>query len=350
MILYASETGQEGSWEPYSGHGEVITIQPDGRIKVEVPNLEGKKYFKLEIGFEDKSPTERFIDKSKDGDPNDGAAEVIVDPEAGESKVDNPETKIPLDWEIPIYYKVEDDYKHIPGISVDNDEDNLSTSGSSKPEGSQAMETTKIKFQYWSTVIDGTPTFVSADYKFVPKPEEATNRYVSRTYVAHFAEVPSETKRLTVTKVWSDGDDFHLNDQITVHMFADDLDLGSFVMNAEGNWKYTTKYDYQIYNDATGNPINYSFKEDPVSGYEATYVVDESDVKTSGNTEITNTYVPGPGPTPTPDPGNVTPAGHSPIKTGDISDFLAFAIVAIFSGVGVFVFSRIKARKDKKRV
>ncbi len=136
-------------------------------------------------------------------------------------------------------------------------------------------------------------------------------------------------------------------------MFADELELGTFVMDSSINWNYTTKYEYQIYNDLTGDPIKYSFKEDPVDGYTTTYVVEEGDPKTSGNTVITNTLVPGPGPdpdpTPTPDPGNVTPAGHSPIKTGDISDFIAFAIVAAFSGIGVFVISRIRARRNKER-
>lgn len=68
-----------------------------GEVSASVANLKGDNKFRLTIQFEDKSSTERFIDKSKDGDPNDGPADVSVVPGAGETKVDEPETKIPLD-------------------------------------------------------------------------------------------------------------------------------------------------------------------------------------------------------------------------------------------------------------
>ena len=136
-------------------------------------------------------------------------------------------------------------------------------------------------------------------------------------------------------------------------MFADELELGTFVMDSSIKWSYTTKYEYQIYNDATLEPIKYSFKEDTVDGYTTTYVVEEGDPKTSGNTEITNTLVPGPGPQPTPDPtpdpGVVTPDGHSPVKTSDFTDFMALIVVAGVAFSFVLIISRVKARKNKER-
>ena len=198
----------------------VVTVDfKTGEVNASVAKLRGDKQFRVTIGFEDKSSTERFIDVSKDGNPNDGNAEVEVIPGTGVTpEPATPGTEIPLDWDIPIYYVVEDAYKETEGISVTNPEDNITTSSKSEPEGSEAKETSTIKFQYWSTVIDGKDTFVSNDFYYKPLPDQVTNRYKTATYIAHFAESPAETKYLTVKKVWSDGDDFHLDDTINVRL------------------------------------------------------------------------------------------------------------------------------------
>ena len=90
-----------------------------------------------------------------------------------------------------------------------------------------------------------------------------------------------------------------------------------------------------------------------MDGYTTTYVVEEGDPKTSGNTVITNTLIPGPGPQPTPDPtpdpGVVTPDGHSPVKTSDFTDFMALIVVAGVALSFVLIISRVKARKNKER-
>lgn len=131
-------------------------------------------------------------------------------------------------------------------------------------------------------------------------------------------------------------------------MYADDLDLGSFTVNAQSDWKYTTKYEYQIINDATGLPIKYSFKEDAVEGYEASYVVDESDPKISGNTIITNTYVPGPEPAPAPDPGNVTPVGKGSVKTGDIVNVISLLIFAVVGSASTVIITRVRKKNEER--
>lgn len=368
VTAFESVTGAEGTWNPITDGLEVDAAT--GHVKLTTTKFVGDRHFKVQIKFEDKNQTTRFIDVSEDGNPNKGPADIKVVPTVDEQTKtihNEEETEKPLDWEVPIYYVVEDQYKTTEGISVSNPEDNISTSSTLPPNGSTAQETNKIKFQYWSTLIEGVDTYVSNEFEFVPKPDPTTNRYKKATYIAHFAESPEETKHLIVQKVWSDGDDFHLDDSVNVRLFVKDK-TGKFAeladkisLSATNKWIYTTTYEYQVYDEDDTTPLQYYFIEDVPEGYEATYetVTDITKPKEIGNTVITNTYVepptpPGPTPdpptpTPTPDPGKVVPVGYGSVQTGDVVNVISLLIVAAIGGASIVVINRIRNKKNKER-
>lgn len=96
-------------------------------------------------------------------------------------------------------------------------------------------------------------------------------------------------KQIDVLKVWDDANnqDGKRPAQITVHLMADNEEVGTpVVLSAENQWKYTFK-DLAAYKD--GKPIEYDVKEDVVKDYQS--AVTSNAEKTQFT--ITNTYKPG---------------------------------------------------------
>lgn len=76
---------------------------------------------------------------------------------------------------------------------------------------------------------------------------------------------------LNVKKAWSDGDTEHINDSITVHLYADGKDTGrTLTLNRNNGWAGT--FDGLLYlNSENGETINYTVTEDVFSGYITEY-------------------------------------------------------------------------------
>ena len=91
-----------------------------------------------------------------------------------------------------------------------------------------------------------------------------------------------------VTKVWNDANnqDGKRPASITVHLFADGVEIASAQLTAENGWKY--KFDGLDLNSADGKKVVYTVTEDPVPGYTT-----EIDGLTITNThEVEKTEVP----------------------------------------------------------
>lgn len=161
--------------------------------------LQGDHKFKIIINFEDKGGETSFIEQSIDGNPNDGAADITVEPGAGGGPTPVeptiPEEKA-LDWPIDIKYKVENncvDKDASVSNNLDEDIPSIPTDVSKKPEGSNAIGSSeKYVFVNWTLGEDGPE--VSPDPNFKPEPDKLTNRYHAATYVAHFAPKYSTIK------------------------------------------------------------------------------------------------------------------------------------------------------------
>lgn len=77
----------------------------------------------------------------------------------------------------------------------------------------------------------------------------------------------TEQTYLNVEKVWSDGETAHINDSITVHLYADGADTGrTLTLNRSNGWAGT--FDGLLYSlDGSDEPISYTVVEDMFNGY-----------------------------------------------------------------------------------
>ena len=74
-----------------------------------------------------------------------------------------------------------------------------------------------------------------------------------------------------VNKVWSDGNDKHAKDSITVRLYADGKDTGRYVtLNALGGWQASFD-DLPYYQDGTETKIEYTVVEEELNGYVPSY-------------------------------------------------------------------------------
>lgn len=99
-VVFEMRENDSDTWKvvPASMNPIVSVNSNTGEVNASVAKLRGNKQFRLTIGFEDKLATERFIDVSKDGNPNDGNAKVEVIPGTGVApEPANPGTEKPLD-------------------------------------------------------------------------------------------------------------------------------------------------------------------------------------------------------------------------------------------------------------
>jgi predicted outer membrane repeat protein len=96
---------------------------------------------------------------------------------------------------------------------------------------------------------------------------------------------------VTVTKTWSDGNDKHNGDSVTVHLYSGSTDSGmSGVLNAANDWKFTFSGLPYYGSDGT-TPITYSVKEDTVTGYTTSYTTTSTTAPTvtvSSSSTVTN--------------------------------------------------------------
>lgn len=88
---------------------------------------------------------------------------------------------------------------------------------------------------------------------------------------------------LAVSKTWSDGETAHINDSITVRLYADGKDTGrTLTLNRNNSW--TGTFDGLLYiNDDSDTPVEYTVVEDKFQGYTATY----SEIELTPGQEIT---------------------------------------------------------------
>ncbi len=128
----------------------------------------------------------------------------------------------------------------------------------------------------------------------------------------------SETREVTVTKVWDDKDNYKglRPASVTVILKADDVEIASIELNDENNWSYTWK-NLDVYNK--GSEIEYIVEENEVPNYYTEVTGDMVEGFT-----ITNTHF-GEG-------GNDEPPSDNP-KTADSINLYIFMLVLSILGI-----------------
>lgn len=104
------------------------------------------------------------------------------------------------------------------------------------------------------------------------------------------SSAPSSTTSVSVKKVWNDNNnqDGKRPDSIQLHLYADGTEVTSKAQTISGNsdtWSYS--FTDLPKSNKDGKEINYTVKEDPVTGYESS-----GDATKENNFTITNTHTP----------------------------------------------------------
>lgn len=141
--------------------------------------------------------------------------------------------------------------------------------------GTQNEDTGTLVYQ---TVITGITLTKSTDSGFgktlSPNASDYTLTAADGGIVFANKSKPSETvlnTSVAVTKTWSDGNDAHSGDSVTVHLLSDGADTGmTGVLNAADKWSFTFSGLPYYEKDGT-TPVTYSVSEDGVTGYTASY-------------------------------------------------------------------------------
>ncbi|MGO5223034.1 Cna B-type domain-containing protein [Bacillota bacterium LCP21S3_D9] len=106
---------------------------------------------------------------------------------------------------------------------------------------------------------------------------------------------------------------------ITLHLFANGVEVGTTQATADTNWQYT--FGAQPVNDANGKAIVYSLSEDEVSGYNT----EISEPVTADNAmviNVTNTY-------------RTVATTAAGIATGDDSNMALYGLLSLIAGAGL---------------
>ena len=154
-------------------------------------------------------------------------------------------------------------------------------------DGVKVNETTLSEDNKWEDIFKDLPKFKAGELiKYTVNETKVANYTINITddgkgnWTVNNTHVP-EVISIPVIKVWEDNDDYDKvrPDNITVHLFANGVEVGEPIsLTADDDWKYTfenlSKYE-------NGELINYTIKEDNVSGYNTTIE----------NFTITNTHV-----------------------------------------------------------
>ncbi len=139
------------------------------------------------------------------------------------------------------------------------------------PAGAKtAQVATDAKYAYGTyTVTEANATIDGYDWT-APAAQsftiDATHLYESLTFTNTYEKLPtaSETIDIPVEKVWSDGNENHDNDSVTVKLLKNDEETEyTLTLNKTNNWQGSFK------NVPAGG--SYTVSEDPVSGYTASY-------------------------------------------------------------------------------
>ena len=156
----------------------------------------------------------------------------------------------------------------------------------------------------WTETITGLPVYANgAKINYTVRETNVCNGYtatysdgVNASSVAADSTLtitntytPGETN-IDVVKVWDDGDDFEgfRPDYVTVHLYANDVDTGSYVVLNETNKWYYNFTGLNVY-DTSGKEIVYTVKEDEVANYTTKIDANTNEDKVTGYT-ITNTH------------------------------------------------------------
>ena len=157
-------------------------------------------------------------------------------------------------------------------------------------DGVEVNKTTLNATKSWKFTFDNLPVYkngkkinytisedVVSGYTTVINNSTAGNFTITNTHVTNVTEI-------NVTKVWNDSNnqDGIRPQNVTVHLFADGVEVNKTTLNATKSWKFTFK-DLPVYKE--GKKIKYTISEDVVSGY--TTVISNATV---GNFTITNTH------------------------------------------------------------
>ena len=123
------------------------------------------------------------------------------------------------------------------------------------------------------------------------------------------------------TKTWVDNDNAAgmRPSAITLHLFANGVEVGTTQATADTNWQYT--FGAQPVNDADGKAIVYSLSEDEVSGYNT----EISEPVTADNAmaiNVTNTY-------------RTVATTTAGIATGDDSNMALYGLLSLIAGAGL---------------
>lgn len=121
-------------------------------------------------------------------------------------------------------------------------------------------------------------------------------------------------------KTWNDNNDAAgaRPSSITLHLFANGVEVGTTQATADTNWQYT--FGAQPVNDANGKAIVYSLSEDEVSGYNT----EISEPVTADNAmaiNVTNTY-------------RTVATTAAGIATGDDSNMALYGLLSLIAGAG----------------
>ena len=134
----------------------------------------------------------------------------------------------------------------------------------------------------WNYTFDNLPKYENGaliTYTVSEKEVKGYKASVEGTNITNTHEI--ETKDITGTKTWNDDNnrDGLRPESITVHLYADEVEVASQKVTADTNWNYTFS-KIPVYKD--GELITYSISEDEVAGY----------IGEVNGSNITNTHTP----------------------------------------------------------
>ncbi|MCD7894245.1 MAG: Cna B-type domain-containing protein [Erysipelotrichaceae bacterium] len=96
------------------------------------------------------------------------------------------------------------------------------------------------------------------------------------------------TTSVTINKNWSDGNDNHSNDKITVYLYANNKQIDTATVTASNNWTY--KFDNLPKYDSLGKTITYTVSEKIIEDYDVEITTDSKSNENAIIYNIKNTY------------------------------------------------------------
>jgi hypothetical protein len=139
------------------------------------------------------------------------------------------------------------------------------------PSGEAATEYISQKGAWGDSAMAYNNVYLTATTidKRIQGSEAESNSFVRKDYT----KVGLEEYSLVVTKVWDDGDnrDGKRPEEITLHLYRNDVDTGLVKTLKASDDPYEVKFENIPYCDPEGNAYIYTIKEDSIDGYKASY-------------------------------------------------------------------------------